>query len=174
VSSRLLLRRSLFVDPPDGAARLWAIDLAARCPAVAAVVADGRGLRLAHTRRLQLAAERSGSLVLLARPPGELRELSVAGTRWRLERTRSSGANPRWRLELLRCKGSRRGRAAGGGGARSEGSGDTNAATEAMSCSGWMLEWDRVQGAVCLPADVVDRPDPAAAGSREEPGRRIA
>ena len=31
------LRRSIFVDPPDGASRLWTIDLAARCPGVTAV-----------------------------------------------------------------------------------------------------------------------------------------
>ncbi|MEX0744048.1 MAG: hypothetical protein WD118_00490, partial [Phycisphaeraceae bacterium] len=39
-----LMERSLWVDPPDAAGRLWAIDLAARCGGVHVVVADGSGL----------------------------------------------------------------------------------------------------------------------------------
>jgi hypothetical protein len=81
-SDRSLLERSLFVDPPDDAARVWAIDLALRSPAVAAVVADGCGLDMAQSRRLQLAAESGGSIGLLARPLHELRHLSAATTRW--------------------------------------------------------------------------------------------
>lgn len=93
--------------------KLWAIDTALRCPSVTAVVADGSGLDMAASRRLQLVAARSNALVLLMRPPAERGEISAATTRWWVERTGAAcgedGAEPargvRWRLELLRAKG---------------------------------------------------------------------
>lgn len=130
-----LFARSLFVDvdgrdaaedprarrrrrgAPRPGRKLWAIDTALRCPGVTAVVADGSGLDMAASRRLQLAAARSGALVLLARPPAERGEISAATTRWRVTREESpeiadgdEGFAPtargvRWRAELLRAKG---------------------------------------------------------------------
>ena len=94
--------------------KLWAIDTALRCPSVTAVVADGSGLDMAASRRLQLVAARSNALVLLTRPPAERGEISAATiARWWIERTGAAcgedGAEPargvRWRLELLRAKG---------------------------------------------------------------------
>lgn len=79
---RALLARSLLIDPPDDAARMWAIDLSLRSSAVALVAADGARLDMAATRRLQLAAEAGRSLLLLARPHHEINELSAAATRW--------------------------------------------------------------------------------------------
>lgn len=83
--------RSLLVDVPphDAGARLWAIEQAARCGGVCAVVADGRGLDLAATRRLQLAA--SGVLLLALRGPerrpGARRASpSACATRWTVAR----------------------------------------------------------------------------------------
>lgn len=115
-----LFEHSLFVDPGSGAAqtgqRLWAIDTALRCPSVTAIVADGSGLPMAGTRRLQLAAAAADALVLLARPPAEVGEISAATTRWTVTRIQdedtgatdfANGAEaPRWRVELLRAKGS--------------------------------------------------------------------
>lgn len=107
----LLLRRSILVDPPNDAARLWAIELAARSPAVAAVVADGRRLRMTHSRRLQLAAAAGSALVLLARPPEERAMPSAATARWSVERARpddvagGAGGAPAWTLRLERWKG---------------------------------------------------------------------
>jgi len=79
--------RSILVDVPahDEGARLWAIEQAARCPGVCAVVADGRGLPMPATRRLQLAA--AGTLLLSMRGPerraGERRTVpSACATRW--------------------------------------------------------------------------------------------
>ncbi|MEL6328790.1 MAG: hypothetical protein AAFR38_03945 [Planctomycetota bacterium] len=113
-----LLGRSLLLDPADDADRLWAIDHAARSRAVRAVIADGTGLDMAGSRRLQLAAEAGGSLVLLARGPRERRAPSTAMTRWLIEPAAPEGmaalmseerggtpAAPRWRLELLRARG---------------------------------------------------------------------
>lgn len=147
-----LLSRSIFIDTPDDASRLWAIDLALRNPAVNAVIADGSHLRMAESRRLQLAAERGRALALLARPAWEAAELSAAATRWRVCRTPSATSAPRWIVQLLRCK-HLQGRSAlqtphlslanGGGGA-------------------WEIEY-AAQGHLRLVADVVDRSDPAPA-----------
>ena len=195
----LLLRRSLFVDPPDDATRLWAIDLALRCPAVVVVIADGRGLRMAETRRLQLAAEAGHALALLARPPAELSELSAATTRWLVSPVPSSSTRPRWSIELLRCKaalqawhtiattpdtettletttGSRMTPLSGGGGGGVE-----HPPTHNARMRRWLLEWSHAQSIVALPADVVDRSHQAAAsvgkhseqhGAAASPARR--
>ena len=127
----LWLRTSRQVD------RVWAVELCCRNPAVSAVVADGRGLGLAATRRLQLAARAGGVRVLLARTPDELRAPSAAPVRGLVD-SRDTGGNgpahppgspgspgtaatpplphargdagaspPRWNARLLRRKGLR-------------------------------------------------------------------
>lgn len=122
---RRLLERSVFVETEASRAghgeRVWAIELAARCAGVGAVVADGSGLTMAESRRLQLAAavsERTATPLLLARPPWEERELSAARTRWRVsplpfidDTHNENGQRQGWALELLRCKGLRTERA---------------------------------------------------------------
>ena len=125
-----IVRRSIFIDPPDDA-RLWTIDLAARCPAVAVVVADGSALDMAATRRIQLAAEAGSVPVFCARPPCEIKSLSAASTRWRVRCVpTTTDKNPRWIVKLLRCKGMQ------------------------------PEEWNRAQGGVVVPAALVCRPDP--------------
>ena len=118
-----LLHRSLFVatgarsrsrtseGAKEASERLWAIDTALRCRGVTAVVADGTGLTMAATRRLQLSAASTGVLVLLARPPQEAGEISAATTRWTVMRevpTETSGSALSWDLTLLRAKGAQR------------------------------------------------------------------
>lgn len=98
-----LLVKSLFVEAGSAGERLWAADLAARCGSVLAVV-DGSDMDLAGTRRLQLAAEAGGWMVLLARPPDEAGALSAASTRWRVAREVAPGDQPRFGLRLTRCK----------------------------------------------------------------------
>ena len=112
-----LLNQCLFVDPPDAQSRLWAIDLSLRCPALSAVIADGSGLDMAASRRLQLAAEAGGHAIgLIARPPRERDILSAATTRWLVAHHPTTLAaptspdhrhrpTPRWSMELLRHKG---------------------------------------------------------------------
>ncbi|MDH3585071.1 MAG: hypothetical protein OER86_12735, partial [Phycisphaerae bacterium] len=142
----LILRQSIFVDASDTARRLWAVDLAARCSGVAAVVADGRGLDMAATRRLQLAARAGGALLLAARSSHEQKQLSAAATRWRVCSVVSETFRPRWHLELLRCKLGRRSRTPDGS-------------------ESWWLEWDGAENRVRIPADVLYRPGlPAMAG----------
>ncbi len=102
--------RALFIDAASGGDRLWAIDAALRCPGLV-VIADGSGLDAPGTRRVQLAAEAGGSLGLIARPGREIRSISAAATRWRVDPAVSRGEGPRWRVELVRCKGPRGGAA---------------------------------------------------------------
>lgn len=86
--------RSILVDVPahDAGARLWAIEQAARCAGVCAVVADGHGFDLAATRRLQLAA--TDVLLLSLRGPARRGTGTVppsaCSTRWRVERVPAS------------------------------------------------------------------------------------
>lgn len=130
--SATLLGRSIFVDPPDNARRLWAMDTALRSSSVAAIVGDARGFDIACTRRLQLAAESGGAIALLARPLSEARALSSAATRRTVVPIAAdeAGARPRWRIELLRSKG----------------------CTRADASGSWCVEWDHGAGTlVALP-----------------------
>lgn len=134
-SDRSLLENSIFVDATSRDERVWATDLALRCPASAAVIAVGSGLTMAESRRLQLAAAAAGAIGLIARPGSELRELSAARTRWLVHPAVSSTQEPRWSVELLRCKGAR-------------------LSEEARR---WVAWWDREKGVINLAADVPGR-----------------
>lgn len=139
-----LVDRSLLVDPPTGSDRLWAIDLCLRSPAVAAVVADAAGLTLAHTRRLQLAAEAGGALALLARPLEDLGMPSAAAIRCRVECMPSPTMRPRWSITINRCKGMQR-----------------RSGMEAGHTL--ILEHHRATGCLRVPAQLADRPAQASA-----------
>lgn len=150
-----VLERTLWVDPPDRAGRLWAIDLATRCAGVAVVVADGSALDMAATRRLQLAAEVGGTVVLLTRPAAERKTLSAATTRWTVRPSVSETSWPRWEIELSRCKGVQRG-------------------TGREGQHAWRLEgkYERGQGLVVIPAESGDRSAAAVAHTPTPKQRR--
>jgi hypothetical protein len=97
--------RSILLDVADPAQRVWAAELALRCPSVACCVLDGQALTMPMSRRLQIAASAGHALALVARPGRETAELSAAGTRWQV--SPQPGPTPRWTVELLRCKGMR-------------------------------------------------------------------
>ncbi|MEX2213790.1 MAG: hypothetical protein WD768_06670 [Phycisphaeraceae bacterium] len=167
-----LLSRSLFIDPPDRAARLWAIELSLRSPAVALVIADGSLLDMSATRKLQLAAEAglragAGGIALLARPPHEQGEISAAVTRWTVcaegnrrqetgDRSRQqaagSGCSPSPVSCLLSPSPSRPRWRLQLARCRS-GQIQTTPAFD----TGWTLEWNHETSTVAVPADVVDR-----------------
>jgi protein ImuA len=97
---------------------LWALEEAVRCPALAAVLAEGPRPDFAQSRRLQLAATESGVTALLLQPATDPLPASAAVTRWRVGpamsgMSASEGGEPetvgyaRWRLDLLRCRGGR-------------------------------------------------------------------
>ena len=138
----------VFADPADVAGRIWAIDLALRSGAVAAVVADGSGLDMAATRRLQLAAEAGGAMGLLARPPNELGQLSAAATRWLVRASPSRTTSPMWEVQLLRWKGEL-------------------ARSHALTGGSIMVEWNGATGTVVIPADMVSR-----SGKEQTPARK--
>jgi len=150
-----LLNEALWVDPPDIGTRLWATDLAARCSGVAAVIADGSELTMAATRRLQLAAQSGGTLVLLSRPGRERDRLSAATTRWLIRPARSPTGRPRWEIRLIRCKPSTlaTGEAINAG---------THTGVDTGMRAGppptWHLEWDDATGAIHMATDVANRP----------------
>ncbi|MBP7065701.1 hypothetical protein [Ferrovibrio sp.] len=86
--------------------RLWASEEGLRELGYGAVVAEIDGADLTETRRLQLAAEKSGSIGFLIRRD---RQASAALTRWRIEPARSDGYRPSWRVTLERCRGAEAG-----------------------------------------------------------------
>lgn len=104
-ADRRLLKQSVFVRAVSKSERIWAAELALRCSGIALVATDGRGLEMAESRRLQLAAHHSGAVGLLVRPARELNELSAARTRWRVSSAPSATHHQSWTVQLLRCKG---------------------------------------------------------------------
>lgn len=154
------LAASLFVDVRERDARVWAIDVALRSGVPACVIADGHGITLAESRRLQVAAKCGNGVALLARPAHEASELSAAATRWiatpeltgiaREMRTpgdvraahasdgsseTDSYARVAWRLTLVRSKGESLG----------------------MDAGSLIAEWRDAQGLVVVPAMVASR-----------------
>lgn len=127
-----LLARSILVEAPDGPSRLWAMETALRSACVVAVIGDACAMDIACTRRLQLAAESTGAIAMLARPRAEARVLSSATTRRLVIPAVGQGADarPRWRIELVRSRGT---------------CGDALMVT---SRDRWCVEWDHGTGAL--------------------------
>lgn len=111
--------RVVMVSAPRDAEILWAMEEGLRAPGIAAVVGEVGGLPVVTSRRLQLAAERSGITAFLLRrwrdggQAARERALpNAATTRWRIAalpsgplRNEPGVGRPRWRVELLRCRG---------------------------------------------------------------------
>ncbi len=148
------IARSMLIDPKSVGERVWAIDQGLRCRGLAAVVADGSGLDMGASRRLQLASESGGTLGLIARPMRELKALSGATTRWVVSPLATEEREPAWVVELARCKLGMPAREAP---------------------SRWAVRWSRESDgtrAVRTSADVGDRSErEAAEEARRTPGR---
>jgi protein ImuA len=98
---------------------LWAMEEGLRAPGIVAVVGEVGSLPMVASRRLQLAAERSGITAFLLRRWREggqaARERALpnaAVTRWRIAalpsrpmRDEPGVGHSWWRIELLRCRG---------------------------------------------------------------------
>ena len=111
--------RLVLVRAPRNAEILWAMEEGLRAPSIAAVVGEVGSLAAVASRRLQLAAERSGITAFLLRrwrdggQAARERNLpNAAVTRWRIAALPSQPlpgepgvGRPRWRVELLRCRG---------------------------------------------------------------------
>lgn len=112
-------RRLVLVRAARDAEILWAMEEGLRTPGLAAVVGEVGVLPPVTSRRLQLAAERSGVTAFLLRrwrnagtAERERHLPNAAATRWRISVLPSLPAGaapgvgrPRWRVELLRCRG---------------------------------------------------------------------
>src|SRR5439155_22304504 len=111
--------RLVLVRAPRDDEILWAMEEGLRAPGIAAVVGEVGTLPTVASRRLQLAAERSGATAFLLRRWREgnqaARERALpnaAMTRWRIVALPSRPMQgepgvgyPQWRVELLRCRG---------------------------------------------------------------------
>jgi protein ImuA len=111
----------IHVEARDARAALWAMEEGLRCPALSAVIGELWGdpatLDFVATRRLAVAAERSGVACWLVRLSGTA-NLSGARMRWRIGSLpslanpfdgRAPGA-PAWDADLFRARGSAPGR----------------------------------------------------------------
>ena len=113
------LVRLVLVRAPRDAEILWAMEEGLRAPGIAAVIGEVGSLPTVASRRLQLAAERSGVTAFLlrrwrdgAQAARERNLPNAAVTRWRITALPSQPlpgepgvGRPRWRVELLRCRG---------------------------------------------------------------------
>jgi protein ImuA len=111
--------RVVLVETSRDAEILWAMEEGLRASGILAVVGEVGTLPMVASRRLQLAAERSGIIAFLLRrwrnggQAARERALpNAAVTRWRIaalpsspERGEPGVAFTRWRIELLRCRG---------------------------------------------------------------------
>ncbi|RIK75588.1 MAG: DNA lesion error-prone repair protein ImuA [Planctomycetota bacterium] len=101
---RLSLASLIVVHPASEQDEQWALDQALRCEHTAAVLAWPRRIEGRCFRRLQLAAEASGAVGLLVRPPTARREPSWAEVRLAVS-PRASPAGWQLCVRLLRCRG---------------------------------------------------------------------
>ncbi|PZQ45267.1 MAG: damage-inducible protein, partial [Rhodovulum sulfidophilum] len=109
--------RVVHVAAPDDAALLSCFEEGLRHGGVGAVIAELRRLPMTASRRLQLAAEASGSLALALRrwrrsaDAADFGQPTAALTRWRVSSLPSAPlpvpgiGRARWLVELMRCRG---------------------------------------------------------------------
>jgi protein ImuA len=114
-------RELIHVEARDSRSVLWAMEEGLRCPALGAVIGelwgDPAALDFTATRRLAVAAERSGVPAWLVRLGGAA-NLSGARMRWRVASTpslanpfdRQAPGAPAWDAELFRARGMAPGR----------------------------------------------------------------
>lgn len=101
--------RLLFVAARRPTDVLWAMEEALRSRRFAAVLGEAGAPDLTATRRLQLAAEASGSTALLL-VPSRAGRLSAAVTRWQVVARPSPQPDvSQWQVSLMRCRGGGRG-----------------------------------------------------------------
>ncbi len=142
--------RVIHAQAPDEKTVLLVMEEALRHPGLSAVLGELTRLPMTASRRLVLAAEKSGVMALVLRrraegKPGEV-GLTAAATRWRVTPLPSialeaPGLGPaRWRVELTRCRNA--------------------------SPKDWIMEACDAQGYLAVPADLADRSATQASGPR--------
>jgi protein ImuA len=96
---------TVVIRPRDPSESLWTLEQSLRTSGVGVVVCPWRQLSPQVFRRLQLAAEKGGSLGVLLRPVRARGDPSFAEVRWAVQSLpcRENGAR-RWRVELGRAR----------------------------------------------------------------------
>ncbi len=143
--------RLIAVRTRQDADTLWALEEALRHGGLAAAVGEVGFLDLTASRRLQLAAERTGTPAFVLRRPHYMREQRVVPTavetRWRVSPAPASAlavpglGAPHWRLELLKARNGRTGE--------------------------WMIDWNHETLSFHLSSHLVARPAALAADDRD-------
>jgi protein ImuA len=105
-------KRIVFIEADRSRDALWAMEEALSCKGLAAVVGEIGDADLTATRRLQLAAEGSGTTGLLLRTKPRKTGNSACVTRWHIAPLASAPENglpglgsPRWHAALLKTRG---------------------------------------------------------------------
>jgi protein ImuA len=135
--------RVLYAEAADEKTVFLVMEEALRHAALAAVVGEVSRLPMTASRRLVLAAEKSGVMaVALRRRSGGEDAPNAARTRWRISALPSSPlpvpgiGRGRWQVELARCRGG--------------------------TPNGWIMEACDAQGCLGVPAELGDRSAAAA------------
>jgi hypothetical protein len=101
----LFMQHCLFIDPPDSASTLWAIETALRSRAVQLVIATCPSISRVTSQRLALAARSHETTALLLRDIRDLKRPSHCSSRWELSPHPSNENCPSWELLLHKLKG---------------------------------------------------------------------
>lgn len=148
--------RVIYVEAGDEKAVLACFEEGLRHGGLGGVVAELARLSMTASRRLQLAAETSGTIGIAVRrwrratEAADFGQPTAAATRWRVTATPSEPlpvpgvGRARWFVELIRCR--------------------------AGECADFELEACDEAGRLALPADLADRSAAAAAGRRRAAG----
>jgi hypothetical protein len=98
------LDQTIVVQPANRQDFQWSLIQILRCPGISAAVCWPSRANERMLRRLQIAAERGGTLGFLIRTPNALREPSWARYRLLIEARSSPRASRRWQVTLLRSQ----------------------------------------------------------------------
>ena len=101
------LSRTYLLRTRSDADEAWAVAECLRCRGVGAVIAAPTRLSRIEARRLQLAAERGGSVGILLRQSGRGDSVYAAATRWKIAPTSGDRTVQRWTIQLLHGHGGR-------------------------------------------------------------------
>ena len=101
------LSRTYLLRTRSEAEERWAVAECLRCRGVGAVVAAAERMSRIEARRLQLAAERGGSVGILLRPAGRWDSVYAAATRWKVLPCPGERTIQRWTIQLLHGHGGR-------------------------------------------------------------------
>ncbi len=144
--------RVIYVEAGDEKTLMACVEEGLRHAGLAGVVAEVSRLSMTASRRLQLAAEQSGTLGLVVRrwrratEAADFGQPTAATTRWRVSPLPSSPlpvpgiGRARWFVELIRCR--------------------------AADCAEFTVEACDEKGRLALPAELADRSAQAPAGRR--------